>query len=144
VKPAFLGGIGAFLIGQLMYLGAFLYATSVLAHTAWWIYLTLLLLIGYGVVIFLLLKESLGTMKIPVIAYLVVILAMMFGALTLLATPDLIAVQTSWICVVGAGCFIISDTINAWEKFKKPFPYIRAIIMFTYLMAQLFIIQGFL
>jgi len=46
--------------------------------------------------------------------------------------------------MIGALVFIISDTINAFNKFAKEIPYERLYTMSTYLLGQFLLVLGFL
>jgi uncharacterized membrane protein YhhN len=46
--------------------------------------------------------------------------------------------------MMGALVFIISDTINAFNKFAKEIPYERLFTMTTYLVGQFLLVLGFL
>ena len=65
-------------------------------------------------------------MGIPVIAYMVVISAMLASAIG------------TWIAlaIVGAGLFYSSDAMIAWERFVRPRPFHRLAIIVTYHVAQ--------
>src|SRR5690606_18763871 len=74
------------------------------------------------------LAPSLGRMKLPVGAYLVVILVM---ALTALAIP-----QGAPLLGLGAVLFVISDSVIALDKFRAPVPYRGPIVWVTYYAGQ--------
>lgn len=145
-RKAFLLGIVAFLIGHIWYIIAFLTEISSIGAIPLYIYLIIVPLALFGVVIFNRLKNSLGKMKIPVIAYIIIILFMLWSAIALSSSKECVQCQISDIILLisGALLFVISDTLNAWEKFKQPIPYNRAVIMITYLLAQWFIVESFL
>ncbi|MHA1186026.1 MAG: lysoplasmalogenase family protein, partial [Candidatus Heimdallarchaeota archaeon] len=94
----------------------------------------------YGVLIGVKLLPTAEEMKIPVLAYILIIFSMgiiatmLFGEMSTKGYITLLA---------GVLLFIISDTINAWYKFIKEFQYERLLVMSTYLASQFFIVLGF-
>jgi uncharacterized membrane protein YhhN len=93
----------------------------------------------YYVLLIGLLFPHLGEMKIPVILYGLVISCMLFYAMHMVFLQD--AGAGRWI-ITGAILFIISDSILAINKFYQPFTGAGLLVMLTYGMAQLFIIEG--
>jgi uncharacterized membrane protein YhhN len=71
-------------------------------------------------------------LKGPVLAYMVVITAMV---LTVLATGS------PW-AIAGALLFYVSDTMIGWSRFVQPFRYDRLAIMVTYHLGQLGLVVG--
>ena len=80
-------------------------------------------------------------MKIPVTIYLIVIILMGVSTPLLWGSNEPISVI---LLMVGALVFIISDTINAFNKFAKEIPYERLFTMTTYLLGQFLLVLGFL
>ncbi len=123
----FLPGLIAFLFAHLCYITAF---ASGINSLSWW---PLIPLIVWGIVFYLFISSSLGKLKIPVIFYIVIILAM-----TWLAWERWI--QTGQIetllVLIGAVLFAISDTILAVNRFKGAFKLYRALNLVTYFAAQ--------
>ena len=78
-------------------------------------------------------------MKLPVRIYGIVISFMFMLALHMLFIKDKVAGK--WM-MLGALLFIISDSALAINKFYQPFEVASVIIMLTYGLAQLFIIEG--
>jgi uncharacterized membrane protein YhhN len=86
-------------------------------------------------------------LRIPLLAYTLVISIMLLSALSTLIRPEppspggwnaLPALLVS----AGAMLFFLSDTSLAWNKFVNPFPYANLIVMITYHLGQLGIIIG--
>jgi uncharacterized membrane protein YhhN len=100
--------------------------------------LLLIVLIYYGVLM-MYLDPYLGDMTIPVRVYGVVISMMLMLALHMLYLKDKTA---GLLMMAGALLFVVSDSVLAFNKFYRPFEPAGFIIMLTYGMAQLFIVQG--
>lgn len=88
---------------------------------------------------FYLINPNLGTMKIPVITYIIVIVSMVATARDRFKKCDS---ASFWQVFIGAILFFISDGIIALSKFYKAFPESGVLIMGTYATAQLLIIMG--
>lgn len=102
--------------------------------------LSLILLI-YALGFFYLLKNSLGPLLIPVILYMIVILAMVITSYLRLGKVS----QLSFILVcIGALLFAVSDSILALNKLYMPIQYSALFIMLTYGLAQYLIVLGLL
>ncbi|MHA1366077.1 MAG: lysoplasmalogenase [Candidatus Heimdallarchaeota archaeon] len=139
-KVLFMLGLVSFLLGHIFYLVAFvLTITAPYTFTLWTLGI-LIPLIVYGVLIGVKLLPTAEEMKIPVLAYILIIFSMgiiatmLFGEMSTKGYITLLA---------GVLLFIISDTINAWYKFIKEFQYERLLVMSTYLASQFFIVLGF-
>lgn len=117
---AFRIGVVLFLIAQIAYsvvlilLGQF---------TAWDILSGVVLLI-IGIVFFNLFKPNLGSMKVPVIAYMVIISLMVNRAIAAFNSPEFSSTQ-AWMISIGAVLFFISDVILAANRFWRPLKYQR-------------------
>jgi uncharacterized membrane protein YhhN len=113
---AFMAGIAAFAAGHLAYIALFLRhplseASRLLQAPQLWIALAL---IGLGVVLAIRLFPRAGNLRLPVLAYLPIILGMGLATLTLPAMVPLI-----WL-LPSALAFIASDLVLAVEKFLLP------------------------
>lgn len=113
-EKAFLLGLVSFLLGHVAYVVAFFLAAQVTQWT--WIGLGLCLVLSGGV--FLWLRPHLGSMMGPVIAYIVVISAMVVGAWTVIGDPGL-ALQGRTLIFIGAVSFYFSDIFVARDRFLK-------------------------
>lgn len=136
----FLLGLICFLLAHVGYIIAFNQTVStgnprVLRNNPW----TILIFIAYGTGIFMLIKNGLGNMLIPVIIYMCIILLMGISALNRYGQTSL----KSFVEVfAGAIFFMISDSILAINKFSQPVMSATPIIMSTYIIAQLLIVKG--
>lgn len=99
------------------------------------------ILIMYAIGLLYLLKNSLGDLLIPVIFYIVVILAMVIAAFLRRGKVSKISF---FLVFLGAILFVISDSILALNKFYMPLRFSSISIMLTYALAQYFIVMGLL
>ena len=137
----FIFGLASFLISHLLYIFAFnqtahppLDVPLIKKHP--WI---IFLLIVFGIYVFKALQPGLGEMVVPVIVYLIAILAMFLFALNRwgkVSNPSFL-----WI-TFGALLFILSDSILAFDKFHEHIKNAHLIIMATYMLAQYAIVRG--
>jgi uncharacterized membrane protein YhhN len=122
----FMRGLGAFLVSHLFYIAVMVpLATGpdTLALKA------VSLAVGLaGLAVYWSLASRLGSMKLPVGAYFVVILVMVLSAL---AIPE-----AAPILGLGAILFMFSDSIIALDKFRGPVPYRGIIVWTTYYAGQ--------
>ncbi len=112
---AFLAGLGAFLIGHL----AYVVAVSYLVPVGTWISGAGPLAavpVGAGGVALALLWPKLGTMRVPVIGYVLAIVTMMIAAIAAWRTEALDEPQRTRL-VLGASLFFLSDLAVARDKF---------------------------
>jgi uncharacterized membrane protein YhhN len=124
----------AFLLGLLFFL---------LAHITYTVVFTILgrfmirdlipaaILVSAAAGFYALIKSNLGKMKGPVIAYIVIISAMVSRAFSTLNSPVFTNTQ-AWMITAGAVLFYISDVILAANKFWMPWKYNRISLAFYY------------
>lgn len=132
----FIAGLVAFLLAHIMYVFVF----KKKKHNKPSIPL-LALLLAYSLAILLLLKDGLGDLTIPVIIYMIVILAMIVFASLRKGSVNNVSYG---LVLLGAIFFIISDSILAINKFYEPVIYSHFLIMGTYALAQYLIVMGML
>jgi uncharacterized membrane protein YhhN len=95
----------------------------------------------YGLVLLYILYDDLGEMKIPVIIYTTVILAMVSAAINRIEKVN----RTSfYLVLIGAVLFLSSDSMLAIDKFSHPFQFASPMIMFTYIAGQFLIVMGYI
>jgi len=137
----FICGLASFLLTHIFYIIYFLNIRSqnisLLKKQPLWA----LLVIGYGAGLVWILFPHLGAMKIPVMAYAVVISSMLISSLYVLGKINKAAGE---LYVLGALAFVVSDSLLAINKFYQPIPYAGVFIMLTYCVAQFLIVCGFL
>ncbi|MBX3446162.1 MAG: lysoplasmalogenase [Parvibaculaceae bacterium] len=123
----FMRGLGAFLVSHLFYIAVMVpLATGpdTLALKAVSLAVGLAALAVYWSI-----ASRLGSMKLPVGAYLAVILVMVLSAL---AIPE-----AAPILGLGAVLFMFSDSIIALDKFRGPVPYRGVLVWTTYYAGQM-------
>jgi uncharacterized membrane protein YhhN len=89
--------------------------------------------------VYYLINPNLGTMKIPVIAYIIVIVSMVATARERFKKCNS---ASFWQVFIGAILFFISDGAIAISKFFQDFAESGILIMGTYAIAQLLIVMG--
>ncbi|WP_034059562.1 lysoplasmalogenase [Lacinutrix jangbogonensis] len=131
----FILGLLAFLVAHVMYSFAFLKQRNKSKKPFGFI----ALLVLYALGLFWLLKSGLNALLIPVILYMLVILAMATSAFL---REQKVNTQSYYLVFWGALFFMISDSLLALNKFYSPLPFADFSIMFTYALAQLLIVTG--
>ncbi len=112
---AFLAGLGAFLIGHLAYVVAVTYLVSVGSWLSGAGPLAAVPVVAGGIALALL-WPKLGSMRVPVIAYVLAIVTMVIAAIAVWRTEALPEPQRTRL-VLGASLFFISDLAVARDKF---------------------------
>ena len=133
----FLLGLSAFLLAHIFYI-IFFHKVRVKENVKSNPWLLVVVVIYYAALISLL-SPYLADMKIPVLVYGIVISFMFMLAMHMLFIKNKIAGK--WM-MSGALFFVLSDSILAINKFYQPFEAAGVLIMLTYGLAQLFIIEG--
>jgi uncharacterized membrane protein YhhN len=125
-KEQFVGGLAAFLLGHVCYIGGFV-AKGLRAPAL------ALALVGTAIVVAPVARRVLRgvsanepAMHPPVVAYLVVIGTMLAAAVA----------SGNPVAAVGAALFVTSDSMIAWSRFVAPFAAAPVAIMVTYHLAQ--------
>jgi uncharacterized membrane protein YhhN len=131
------GGLGAFLIAQLLY--SFFFFRVMQKEKIKFSWLLFFPVLIYYCVLISWLAPQLGALKTPVIIYGAIISTMLLLALHMLYMP---AVRSGRLFIVGATLFVVSDSALAINKFSSPFSSAGLIIMITYGLAQLFLTAG--
>jgi uncharacterized membrane protein YhhN len=126
-RKAFAIGLGLFLLGHIAYAATF----ALLGRFSVWDIPVAIALLVIGGSFFLLIKPKLGTLRVPVVVYIVVISVMVSCALSTLPSPVFTGGQAGWIAL-GAILFYISDVILAAARFWKPWRYHRISLVFYY------------
>ena len=127
-RDRFVAGLASFLLAHLFYVAAFAPRPPTLAAPP-----VLAALVAYGVVLLRALWPRLGPLRAPVAVYAAALLVMAWEAaerwMVLDTTPALLA-------AVGAGFFVVSDSVLAWERFRRRSAYGQAVVLGTYFAAQ--------
>ncbi len=111
---AFKVGLVGFLIGHVFYILSF----SSLIQISHWVSIGLLIILGISASIFFWLRPHLGSMLIPVLAYIVVITLMASGAWAVFSKSSF-QISGRALILAGALCFYFSDVFVARDKFIK-------------------------
>lgn len=126
-RKAFMVGLVLFLLAHIAYTAVF----TALGRSSGWDVLSAAALLAAGAAFYALIRPNLGTMRLPVIAYMVVISVMVNRAVSTLASPLFGAAQAAMVAV-GAVLFYVSDVILAAARFWKPWRYHRISLAFYY------------
>lgn len=126
----FVFGLGAFLIGHLAYLRAYVSDSRLPALPA-----LLLALIAGGAMFAILASSGLGELLIPVACYATAISLMLWRALSRIGHPDLQPGST-WLAAVGAALFVLSDSLIGIDRFVTSFDAAPYAIILTYWLGQ--------
>jgi len=136
----FIVGLSAFLVAHVFYATAFFRdyrydpdASKKYGHIM--LFLMAVSTIGF----YFWIRTYLMDLKIPVMAYMIVISIMVIMAGYRYQRVNLLSFQ---LILAGAICFIISDTLLAINKFVQPFVFSGVFIMATYMAAQFLITVG--
>lgn len=133
----FLLGLSSFLIAHIFYI-IFFHKVRVREQVNSNIVLLAIVVVYYvGLIAFL--SPHLGDMKLPVRIYGIVISFMFMLAMHMLFIKNKEAGK--WM-MLGALLFVISDSVLAIIKFYQSFELAGVVIMITYGLAQLFIVEG--
>lgn len=116
----FLLGLVSFLIGHIFYIIGFF---SV-AHIGTWTWLGTSIVLVFSGYVYFWLKPHLGTMKGPVLVYIIVITLMLSGALSILGESNLAGLGRVFV-FSGAAFFYVSDLFVARDRFMKKTPINR-------------------
>jgi uncharacterized membrane protein YhhN len=133
----FLLGLSAFLLAHIFYI-LFFHFVRIRENVKSNVWLLLIVVIYYSLLMSIL-SPFLGSMKLPVRIYGVVISFMLLLAMHM---PFIRVKIAGRLLMSGALLFIISDSVLAINKFYLPFEQAGIIIMLTYGLAQLFITEG--
>ncbi len=134
-------GLVAFLLGHVFYIVVFASYVPGMENFPAAAWLILIPYIATGAFGYRLIGPHAGAMKKAILAYTVIFVVM--GAVTVLpmgsASP--VGVLTA---MAGAFVFMVSDIINAYNKFAREIANERVYTMSTYLAGQLLLVQGYL
>ena len=133
-KSTFLYGVIFFLLGHIAYISGFIKKNAKLK-------LELLVPFSiWGGVIFFVLKDGLGKMYYPILAYTFVIVIMMWRAAAIAETGKKLN-WMSYLVLIGAVSFAFGDTLIAFDRYYQKIPSVRYSISASYYIAQ-FLITG--
>ncbi|MCH6234102.1 lysoplasmalogenase [Cognataquiflexum rubidum] len=141
----FLYGLGAFLMAHICYIIGFKMAqTNPFAIGK--VDFVRLLLINLPIYIaasfvYFLINPGLGSIKVPVVIYLIVIVLMVTTARERYGKTNAVSF---WQVFIGGAFFMVSDGVLAINRFYQSFPESGVIVMGTYIIAQFLIVKGIL
>lgn len=133
----FLLGLSAFLLAHVFYIVFFqqLRARENIRSNLWF----LVVVVIYYILLTRFLSPYLDEMEVPVRIYGIVISMMLLLAMHMLMMKNMAAGR---LMMMGALLFVVSDSVLAINKFYQSFEPAGVVIMLTYGLAQLFIIEG--
>jgi uncharacterized membrane protein YhhN len=133
----FLFGLSAFLLAHIFYIIFFhrIRVKENIRSNPW----LLAIVVIYYVTLIIFLSPYLADMRLPVRIYGIVISFMFLLAMHMLFIKNK---TTGRLMMIGALLFVISDSILAINKFYQSFELSGIVIMLTYGLAQLFIVEG--
>lgn len=129
VVDLFIAGLSAFLLAHVAYIAAFVGRTRAL-HL-----LRLVPVVAFGWSVFTWLAPSLGEMRGPVLAYVIVISVMMWRAAAQVGERPGAEAQ-AWAGLIGAVSFALSDTLVAVGRFVSYSLAAEVTLMVLYWLAQ--------
>jgi len=135
-RKAFMTGLVLFLAAHIAYTAVFM----ILGRFTPWDLLIFLILFGLALAYYRLIKPNLGTMKGPVIVYMLIISLMFSRAFSCFFSPSFNSSQ-AWMIFSGAFLFFISDIVLAANRFWRPMKYHR-LSLIAYYGGQLLIALG--
>ncbi len=133
----FLAGLSSFLMAHICYI--FFYHYVRIREKVKGKIVLLLPVLVYYIILMTTLSPGLGEMKLPVWVYGIVICFMLVLAIHMLYIPDKAA---GLLMMCGALLFVLSDSILAINKFYSPLRAAGFMVMITYGLAQILIVQG--
>jgi len=134
-------GLFAFLSSHIFYIYTFIENIPFNRISPFWIPLVFIPYIIYAWKIFRDLRPYLEHYFIPVILYIVTIIGMSYASLFRFWTSQGLSY---WLPLIGSIFFIISDTLLATRNFKYGQKKGWVSVMISYVLAQLFIMIGFI
>ena len=113
-KKSFLFGLISFLLGHVFYILGFFY----IAHESPWTWVGSVIFLVISGWVYIRLRPNLGSMKVPVLVYLMAITVMISGAWSVLGDFYLTGLGRVMV-FAGAVCFYVSDVFVARDRFLK-------------------------
>lgn len=151
----FLFGLGAFLIGHLLYIGimgwkiGLALSGGVKDQWAGWILLTFAIWTGMLILFYRLIAPKTPRVSMPLFLWIPiqfygwVLSGLVVSSMLVLITAEAITGPLSFL-LIGALLFFVSDSLLAYDRFKRKMPKVRVWIMLTYHLAQFSLAVGFL
>jgi uncharacterized membrane protein YhhN len=127
-RDRFIQGLVSFLLAHLFYIAAFTLDGRPRASL-----LTALPLLIYGSIMLRQLRPFPGRLRLPVVLYMLVILVMVWQASNRWISNGTAA---AGLALAGASLFAVSDSVLAWNRFRRPFRSAQFFILSSYYAAQ--------
>jgi uncharacterized membrane protein YhhN len=124
----FVAGLTSFLVAHLCYIAAF-HSVAGFSVSA----VALVPFVLYGAVLLWVLWPHLGRLRGPVLLYAAALLVMGWQAAEMYLTGT---TDGTLVALVGAGLFVVSDSVLAINRFVRPFHTAQAAVLSTYFAAQ--------
>ena len=133
----FKAGLASFLLGHIAYIIGFAFSGS-LGNTVWVVAIAMIPMIILAFFYHLIITKVVGALKLPVIAYSLVINLMLYMALLNIFRLEWGATATI-LSIAGSVLFVLSDSLLAYNKFARaPGPPRDELwVMITYHLAQI-------
>lgn len=136
----FIAGILSFMLGHIFYIASYIKILSATNHISPWYYALILPYVIYGILVFKFVGNKMGELKVAAGVYISVIL---FSSLTCLLV--ILSCKSSMLLTyIGTLLFVASDSILGYCMFISKKKLLDILVMVTYVMAQAFIVLGFL
>ena len=139
LEGLFVPGLLAFLTAHIFYIVFFMRTVSQSDSFFKLRPVMIIAVIAYLIELMYLLWPTLGEMKVPVLFYGITISTMLSAAFW---QYQKLENKTALYFIIGASLFVLSDSLLAVDKFRSSFSFAGISIMSTYILAQLFIVQG--
>lgn len=138
----FIGGLISFLLAHLSYIFYYVRSSdSINVKKLKNKTIFILSMVVYGIILYALIYNNLGSLKAPVLVYTVVLISMNIFAINRYGKVNN---ESFKLIMIGALYFTLSDSLLAINKFLLPIPLAGGWIMITYSAAQYFITKGVL
>lgn len=124
----FLFGLSSFLIAHVFYIFAFISGTGFGCTPC-----IIGIVLAVGILMAFLLLPCTGRMKLPVLFYMIIILVMAWQAWERFHANGR---MNSLMAAAGAALFVFSDSLLAWNRFRRPFRSAEAVKLAAYFTAQ--------
>lgn len=132
-RDRFVYGLASFLAAHVAYMVGFSLEPGGLS-LARWLGAAQILAVVAAIVAPPILRAAPDRLRAPVAAYMAVISVMVATA----------ASSSDWIALLGAALFYWSDATIAWNRFVRPFPLAKVVIIVTYHLAQFALVGSLL
>lgn len=124
----FVAGLASFLVTHLCYSVAFVQMVGPPYWTVW-----VLPIVSFALAVYLLLRPNLGRLHVPVVIYMLAILAMAWLGVTMAQQRGAL-----WAIAAGVGSllFVVSDATLALNRFRGPLHHAQLLVLSTYYVGQ--------